>query len=614
MLPCFPSKVRSSSPESPPANTMESKEKRRGGLRTMPFILATDVCDRFAATGFSSNMITYLTQVLHMPMVQASNTLTNFAGTAALTPLIGGLIADSFAGRFWTIAVASVIYQLGMLCLTLSAILRGTRPPPCSGQQPCQEASTGQLWILYFSLLLTSIGSGGLRPCVVAFGADQLDLSKSKKTKDKTSNFFNWYYFCMGVASLLALTLVVYIQDNVGWGWGLGVPTIVMTISVVVFLLGYPLYVFYRPSGSPLTRLTQVVVAAIRKRSAIRPNDGNELYQNREMDASISITGRLLHSDQYKCLDRAAIITERDFTEGGNPKPWRLSTVHRVEELKSIIRTLPVWAATILLVTASSHQNTFSIQQARTMDRHLVGSFKIPPATMNVFTILSLLITLALYDHVIVPLREKYASKPVKWSYFRRMGIGMGVSILSTFVAGFVEVKRKNAAAQAGLLSQPRTTIPISVFWLIPQYSLHGISEAFTHVGHLQFLYDQSPESMRSFGIALFWIAISLGNYLSTLVVSLVHKYTGKEHNWLPNHNLNKGRLEYYYWFITGLQIVNLGYYIICTLFYTYKPLEVAPLENQANGVDGNGHVELAASGVNEREIRDPEVGAARSV
>ncbi|CAN6443437.1 unnamed protein product [Victoria cruziana] len=555
-------------------------------------------------------MITYLTQVLHMPMVQASNTLTNFAGTAALTPLIGGLIADSFAGRFWTIAVASVIYQLGMLCLTLSAILPGSRPPPCSDQETCREASTGQLWILYLSLLLTSIGTGGLRPCVVAFGADQFDLSKSKKSKDKTSNFFNWYYFCMGAASLLALTVVVYIQDNVGWGWGLGVPTMVMTISVAVFLLGYPLYVFYRPSGSPLTRLTQVVIAAIRKRSEIRPSDDGELYQNREMDASISITGRLIHSNQYKCLDRAAIVTEGDFKEGGKPKPWRLSTVHRVEELKSIIRTLPIWASTILLVTASSHQNTFSIQQARTMDRQLFGSLKIPPATMNIFATISLLVTLALYDHVVVPLWQKYSAKPVKWSYFRRMGIGMAISTLSTFVAGFIEIKRKAAAEHAGILNQPRSTIPISVFWLIPQYSLHGVSEAFTHVGHLQFLYDQSPESMRSFGIALFWIAISLGNYSSTLIVTLVHKYTGKEHNWLPNHNLNNGKLEYYYWLITILQIVNLGYYIVCTLFYTYKPLVLETPENQANGVDGNKHVELAANGMNkEPESRDPEAG-----
>lgn len=73
---------------------------------------ANEACDRFAGTGFHANMITYLTNQLNLPLVKASNTLTNFGGTSSFTPLIGALIADSFAGRFWTIVVASIIYQL----------------------------------------------------------------------------------------------------------------------------------------------------------------------------------------------------------------------------------------------------------------------------------------------------------------------------------------------------------------------------------------------------------------------------------------------------------------------------------------------------------------------
>nr|POF14379.1 protein nrt1/ ptr family 3.1 [Quercus suber] len=57
-------------------------------------------------------------------------------------------------------------------------------------------------------------------------------------------------------------------------------------------------------------------------------------------------------------------------------------------------------------------------------------------------------------------------------------------------------------------------------------------------VGHLEFLFDQSPESMGSTAAALHWIAISMGNYAGTLMVSLVHKYSGKKSNWLPDRNL----------------------------------------------------------------------------
>ncbi len=73
---------------------------------------ATEICDKFATTGFHANMITYLTQELNMPLVKASNTLTNFTGTASFTPLFGALMADSFAGRFWIIVAGSVLYEL----------------------------------------------------------------------------------------------------------------------------------------------------------------------------------------------------------------------------------------------------------------------------------------------------------------------------------------------------------------------------------------------------------------------------------------------------------------------------------------------------------------------
>lgn len=186
-----------------------------------------------------------------------------------------------------------------MISLTISAILPQLRPPPCKADQVCQEANSGQLAILYISLLLTAIGSGGIRPCVVAFGADQFDETDPKE-KTRTWNFFNWYYFCMGVSILVAVTVIVYIQDNIGWGWGLGVPTIAMALSIITFIIAYPLYRNLDPVGSPFTRLLQVSVAAYKKRKMPMVSDPKLLYQNEELDASISAGGQLIHTKQLK--------------------------------------------------------------------------------------------------------------------------------------------------------------------------------------------------------------------------------------------------------------------------------------------------------------------------
>ena len=154
------------------------------------------------------------------------------------------------------------------------------------------------------------------------------------------------------------------------------------------------------------------------------------------------------------------------------------------------------------------------------------------------------------------------------------MGIGFVINIVATVVSAFVEIKRKTVAGKYHLLDNSRAIIPISVFWLLPQYCLHGIAEVFMSVGHLEFLYDQSPESMRSSAAALYSITTAIGNYIGTLLVSLVHEYSGKQRNWLPDRNLNRGRLENYYFLVSGIQFINFIYYLICTWFYTYKPLE----------------------------------------
>ncbi|RVW15875.1 Protein NRT1/ PTR family 3.1 [Vitis vinifera] len=554
-------------------NRENTKKKELGGLRTMPFILA-------------------------------SNTLTNFSGTASFTPLIGALIADSFAGRFWTIIVGSIIYELSSFALlfyngisvpplnsyddsnypkvTTNAIrvdsqpwwigqhhhicsAPSLRPPPCPTKENCKEASTLQLCILYISLLLTSLGTGGIRPCVVTFAADQFDI--------------------MGLATLSALTIVVYIQDNVGWGWGLGLPTIAMALSIIAFLVGSPLYKKLKPGGSPLVRLAQVIVAATKKRKAVAPADPSLLYENKELDATISVNGRLLHTNQFKWFDKAAIVTDAEATSLNPPNLWRLATVHRVEELKSIVRMLPIWAAGILHVTSSSHQHSFTIQQARTMDRHLSPSFQIPPASLSIFSVLTVLIGIVLYERFFVPLARRFTRNPSGITSLQRMGIGFMVNILATIVASFVEIKRKAIAANHNLLDKPRAIIPISVFWLVPQFALHGVAEVFMSVGHL--------------GVSLRSITRKHEKHSSSTVLD-------SDSNRKLSRNLNRGRLEYYYWLVSGIQVVNLIYYVTCAWLYTHKPVEEVGDSMDKNDVDlargrndgnGDGDVELAKTG-----------------
>ena len=168
------------------------------------------------------------------------------------------------------------------------------------------------------------------------------------------------------------------------------------------------------------------------------------------------------------------------------------------------------------------------------------------------------------------------------------MGAGFAVSVLGVMAGALVEIRRRGVAAEHGLLDSPAAVVPISVFWLVPQYALHGMSDALSTVGHMEFLYDQSPESMRSSAAALFWVAGSLGNYLGTVLVTVVQ--SASRGVWLQD-NINRGRLDYYYWLVTFLLVLNLAYYIACFHFYTLKTFEVDAGDGPH---DGRGEQRLA--------------------
>lgn len=173
----------------------------------------------------------------------------------------------------------------GAILLTLATTIPSMRPPPCSDyrrqHQYCIEANGSQLAMLYAALYTIALGGGGIKSNVSGFGSDQFDTSDPKEERFMIF-FFNRFYFCISIGSLFAVTILVYIQDNVGRGWGYGISAVTMVIAVTIFLVGTPFYRYKIPRGSPLTVVWRVLFLACRKRSLPYPSHPSMLndYQN----------------------------------------------------------------------------------------------------------------------------------------------------------------------------------------------------------------------------------------------------------------------------------------------------------------------------------------------
>lgn len=174
-----------------------------------------------------------------------------------------------------------------MSLLTLAVSVPAMRPPSCGHgikEEDCTlRTSPFQVGIFYCALYMIAIGTGGTKPNISTMGADQFD-SFEPKEKDQKLSFFNWWMFCIAFGNFFSYTILVYIQDNVGWTLGYGIPTIGLVISVLMFLVGTPFYRHKMPSGSPITRVAQVLVAAVRKWKVNVPNDPKELHDQPSLD------------------------------------------------------------------------------------------------------------------------------------------------------------------------------------------------------------------------------------------------------------------------------------------------------------------------------------------
>ncbi|XP_017251598.1 protein NRT1/ PTR FAMILY 8.2-like isoform X1 [Daucus carota subsp. sativus] len=544
-----------------------ANRRTTGNWKACSYILGTEFSERLASFGMSSNLVVYLKNRLNEHSVTASKNMANWSGTCYAMPLIGAVVADRYLGRYGTIATFSIIYAMGMSLLTLSASVPGLKPI-CDEGGVCYSTDA-QTAVFFIALYLVAIGSGGIKPCVTPFGADQFDDTDEVEKAQKGS-LFNWFYFLISIASLIAHSVLVWIQVNIGWGIGYGIATGAMVIAVIWFFSGTTLYRNQRPGSNPLTRLRRVIVASIKKRNLKVPTDESVLFKNVDAETTTIRSHKLDHTESLSFFDKAAVELESDRIEG-SINTWSLCTVTEVEELKALVRLLPLWATGIIFSTMYVQTGIFFVLQGCVMDTRVGNSsFEFPPASVGIFDFISVMFWVPVYEHIIVPVARKFTGQKNGLTPLQRLGTGLFIAIFSMICAGILEYLRLELVRRHDYYELDH--VPMSIFWQIPQYFIMGCAEVFTQIGQMEFFYDQAPDSMRSFGAALSLSTTALGCYMSSFLVTVVTKYSTRNGNvgWITD-NLNYGHLHYFFGLLAMLGTINLGVFILVSRWYTHK-------------------------------------------
>ncbi|XP_062098302.1 protein NRT1/ PTR FAMILY 5.10-like [Humulus lupulus] len=532
-----------------------------GGWRSAAFIIGVEVAERFAYYGISSNLVTYLTGPLGQSTAAAAANVNAWTGTASLLPLLGAFVADSYLDRYRTIALASLLYILGLGLLSLSAVLPSLIGFSCQTNDHI-SCSPPQLQVIlfFFSLYLVGAAQGGHKPCAQAFGADQFDGEDLEECKARSS-FFNWWYFGVCVGGTIAIFIVSYVQDNLSWALGFGIPCVAMVIALVVFLLGTTTYrycITLNEKG-PFARIGSVFVAAFRNWRTVSPTISSLEVESHEF----------LHhqrSEQFKFLNKAL------FTPNHLKNNDSVCSVTEVEEAKAVLALFPIWVPCLVYGIVLAQSPTFFTKQGATMDRTVVSGFKIPAASLQCLISLATVIIIPIYDSSFVPIARAFTRKPAGITVLQRIGTGIFLSATSMVVAALVEIQRLNIALKYDLVNKPSATIPMSIWWLVPQYLLSGIADCFALIGMQEFFYDQVPTELRSIGLALYLSVVGVGSFLSSFLVSVIENATdgdGRD-SWFSN-NLNRAHLDYFYWLLATLCAFGFAAYLHFARSYIYK-------------------------------------------
>lgn len=227
------------------------------------------------------------------------------------------------------------------------------------------------------------------------------------------------------------------------------------------------------------------------------------------------------------------------------------------------------------LLRSCSPSNLWSVSSSSIRSSSWPSGFKIPAASFYIFTMIGITIWVPIYDRILIPALRKLTGKDSGITLLQKMSVGLALNIGILLLSAFVESRRRHLALEKPIGTEfGRGAISsMSGLWLIPQFILLGISEAFTSIAYIEFYYKQVPENMKSIGGSFLFVGHAISSYLGSFLISVVHEKTKKNSvngDWLAE-DLNKGRLDNFYCLDAGLQVLNLVYFLVCAKWYRYK-------------------------------------------
>ncbi|XP_063160463.1 solute carrier family 15 member 1 [Candoia aspera] len=385
---------------------VKEKSKGKHGLScfgyplSIFFIVINEFCERFSYYGMRAVLVLYFKFFLSWDDNLSTAIYHTFVALCYLTPILGALVADSWLGKFKTIISLSIVYTIGQAVLSISSI----NDLMDGNQDGAPDDIKVPIAFSMIGLALIALGTGGIKPCVAAFGGDQFEEGQEKQR----SRFFSIFYLSINAGSLLS-TIITPILRGVECGihhkqkcypLAFGVPAALMAIALLVFIAGSTMYTKVKPEGNIMVQVAKCITFAIRNR-----------FRHRS----------------------------KEFPKREHWMDWATEKYDKrlITETKMVLKVLFLYIPLPMFWALFDQQGSRWTLQATTMDGNF-GGIQIQPDQMQTVNPILIVIMVPIVDAVVYPLIKKCH---INFTPLKKMTVGMILAALAFVVAALIQVQ-----------------------------------------------------------------------------------------------------------------------------------------------------------------------------
>lgn len=358
---------------------IQSDSRKTGMPKSVPYIIGSEIAERFSFYGLRSIMVTYMAVAFFNPTLNPAltaeadakaNEMSHlFVTLAYFMPIVGAIMADWFFGKYRVILFVSILYTLGHFILSVS-------------DNSYTLFSTG--------LVIIACCAGGIKSCVSANVGDQFD----KSNEHLLSKVYGWFYMSINLGGTLAPLFIPLLKKYYGPEIAFGVPGILMALATLIFWLGRKKYVKAPPAGIKKENFFTISVYALIKLFNRKP--GQKVWE--------------AVAEKYSAKS--------------------------IDGIQAVYRVLAVFAFTPIFWALWDQNLSEWVLQATRLDLTLIGTITILPEQINFINPLFLVLLIPVFTSFIYPFLEKRGIKPTP---LRKIGAGLVVIGLAFVIIALLQ-------------------------------------------------------------------------------------------------------------------------------------------------------------------------------